>query len=486
MTDRAPSSAGSAVRAVARKELLELARDGRFRAAAAVALGLLLVAVGFGLVQARALREERLAADHGAEEHWKTQDDKNPHVAAHYGTYVFKPAGPLPFLDPGVEPYLGGSIKLEAHRRNGATGARALDATGLSRFGGLSAALVLQLLVPLLVIGLAFGAWTSERERGTLRQLQSLGVSPWRILAGKALGLTVALVVVLAPAAVAVGAAAAAFADGGPAGSTARLVAMGAAYAAYVAIFVALTLAVSSRARSSRGALVAMLGFWVVTAQVAPRAASDAAAFLAPAPTQAEVAAAVREGIEVGVPGGPAREARVEALTEAILEREGFAGAETLMDASLLASLELEAEATFENEVIDHHHARLSAAITRQERVAEAFAVVSPVIAVRTLSRALAGTDVAHHQHFEAAAEAHRRALVDALHRAFARKGGDAGWDYRAGREVWDAMPDFEHQPPGVAWVLSRHTLSVAALGAWLVGAALLAARGASRIQVVG
>jgi ABC-2 type transport system permease protein len=153
--------------ALIQKELREIVRDGRLRVVSAAVLGLFLVTLGLGLREAAAVRAERHAAQDVADDHFRTQDDKNPHVAAHYGSYVFKPAGALSFVNPGVDAFVGVSLKLEAHKRNALEGARARDGTALARFSRLSVASVLELLVPLLVVAMGFAAWTAERERGT-------------------------------------------------------------------------------------------------------------------------------------------------------------------------------------------------------------------------------------------------------------------------------------------------------------------------------
>ena len=477
-------------RALIRKELREVIRDGRFWVIALIIAGLSLVALSFGLSRSRAVATERAAAQHDADEHWRGQGDKNPHVAAHYGTHVFKPVGALPFIDPGVEPFVGVSVKLVAHRRNDPAAGRAQDATGLSRFGGLSVALVLQLLIPLLTIGLGFSAWTAERERGTLRQLASLGLPPRVLAAGKALGIAASLGVLLVPALVVGGMVIALWPDAASGHhhvasfDVARPFAMALAYLAYFVVFVGLVLAVSAWARSSRAALVALLGFWVASALIAPRAASDAAAWLAPIPSRAQTAAAVQQAIAEGLPGVP-REKRVDAITETLLAEQGFQGAEMFMPPALLASIELQAEATFENEVIDHHESQLSAAIERQEQLSQAAAVLSPVVAIRSLSMAFAGTDFAHHRHFADAAERHRRNLVAMLNSELGAKGGDDAWKYKAGRELWERAPAFHPHKPELGWVLARQQLSLAALLVWLIAAVLGAWRGARRIRVV-
>lgn len=468
------------------KELCEIARDGRFRAVGIAVLGLLLVTLGLGFRDVVAVQQERRDAQATADDHFRTQDDKNPHVAAHYGTYVFKPAGALSFINPGVDAFVGVSLKLEAHKRNALEGARARDGTALARFSRLSVASVLELLVPLLVIAIGFGMWTSERERGTLRQLASLGVPPRSLLFGKTCALLFSLGALLVPALLLGGLSAWLFAPEleAPPGSGKRLGVLGLVYAAYVTVWAFLTLCVSASAKSSRGALVVMLGLWVGTSLIVPRVAADAAEWIVPVPSGEAVGAKIRADLATGLPGGPDREARIEQLYEAVLEEQGFKGAEMLMDASLLNGLELRAEAEFENEVLDHHFAALGRALDRQETLGQALALLSPVLAIRSLSMALAGTDAAHHRYFSERAEQHRRGLIDMLNREFAERGGAAGFDYKAGRELWERAPRFQYTPPGLSWVLGRQVSSLLLLAVWLVGAALGARWAVARIRV--
>lgn len=471
--------------ALIQKELRELARDGRLRGVGAAVLGLFLVTLGLGLREVAAVRAERHAAQTVADDHFRTQDDKNPHVAAHYGTYVFKPASALSFVNPGVDAFVGVSLKLEAHKRNGVEGARARDGTALARFSRLSVASVLELLVPILIVAMGFAAWTAERERGTLRQLKSLGVAPRALLLGKLLALLVALAGLLVPAfalgAVGVSLFGAALEGGG----SGRLLVLVLAYGSYIALWAFLTLWASARAKSSRGALVALLGLWVGVSLIVPRVATDVAVALAGVPSGAVLSERVHKSLQDGLPGGPTRDDRVNAISEVLLEQYGFKGAETLMDASLLNGLELQAEARFENEVLDHHFAAFGAALDRRERLEQALGVLSPVLVVRSLSMALAGTDAAHHRHFSDRAEAHRRGLVELLNREFAERGGAAGFDYKAGKETWEKAPAFQYTPPSLDWVLRRQLTSLVLLMAWLMVAVLGARFSASRLEVV-
>lgn len=468
-----------AVGALAGHELRTVWRDGRLPVAG-LALGALLVAaVVSGQVRAGAAERERADARDAARRQWVEQDDKNPHSAAHYGTHVFKPVGALEAFDPGATPWLGVTLKLEAHRRELASDAPAADATALDRFVALSPATVLQLLLPLVIIALGFGLWTRERESGTLRQLMAQGLAPSALFVGKTLGFLGVAALVALPASV--GTLAAVGGDA-PAG---RLAALAGVQALWTLTWVGLTVAVSAMARSSRTALVALLALWGGVALVGPRLVADLATAAAPVVDRDAFAQMVARSLQGGVPGGPSREERVDALSQAKLEAAGFVDAGVMMDEGLLGALELQAEAAFENEVLTHHFAELDAALARREEVARWLGWLSPYAAVRAVSAGLSGTDAAHHRDFAGAAERHRQALVDQLNTVFAEQAGADGWDYKAGRDVWAKAPAMAWTPPGPGAVMAARSEAVGALLGWCVLALALGARSVRRMKVV-
>ena len=477
------SQSANMLRQLVRKELREVLRDGRFWVAGVAIAGLLCVALIFGLRQQASVAREYAVAQASAEQQFLSQDEKNPHEAAHYGTYVFKPVGLLSFIDPGVEPLVGSSIRLVAHARNAPGGARAAEASSLSRLGPLSVAAVLQLLLPLLLLVLGFSTWTAERERGTLRLLLSLGAKPGTLFVGKLLGLFVSVACLLLPALLGGGLVLSALSEG----STAldRLAALGGLYALGLASFLFLALGISALAKSSRSALVAVLALWVGMALVLPRVGQSVAELTAPVLDREAFDREVASTMAAGLPGQGGREARVTAITEALLEREGFAGAETLMDPSLLAGLELQAEAQYENEVLDQLHAKRAQQLERREQTLRWFSLAAPPLALQSSSAALAGTDHAHHRHFADAAEQHRRALIEMLNRAFAESGGADGWSYRAGRETWAKAPAFVYQPPTLSWSLASQRVQLLSLGLWFVGSLAFAAWASTRVRAV-
>ncbi|NOT27789.1 MAG: DUF3526 domain-containing protein [Acidobacteria bacterium] len=436
------------VTTIARKDLQLLFRDGRLPWAGGVVLVLLATALLVGWERRAEISTERAAAQLLDYDDWVAQPERHPHNAAHQGMHVFKPDPALSVLDPGIDPYVGSTIWLRAHLQSELTFMPAQDATGLQRFGELSPAWVLQILGPLLVIVLGFDAFSSERELGTLRQTLSLGITSRQLFLGKALGQAMAVGVLLGPAAVI--AALATFAGSGAAigDIAARLGWLFLGYSLYVAAAVFIVLAVSAIVRSSRLALVALLGIWIATTLLAPRAASDLSRVWYPSPTRLAFNAAL--GADMG-----------HVAEEVWQENFGLStqwSPELPLDKWGLA-LQVDDHAGYG--VMDRHFAELWDTFAAQQRAQEWLGLVAPVLAVRAFSMGVAATDFSHYRDFSLAAERHRRVLQDVVSADLVKNADPRGtghFDYRAGTDLWQHVPPFQYTPPSVAWAVG-HTM---------------------------
>ena len=454
----------SVVWTVARKETREILRDGRFRWTAAGLLAVLCVAPIAGWRQWTADTVLRTRAAAIQREEWLDRGRMHPHMAAHDGTFVFKPLQPLAALDPGVDPEIGGFVFLEAHRQNHFGGRAAHSVAADSALGTPTVARLLQLAVPLLVLLLVFPAFSREREQQTLGLALSSGIRARDLAAGKFLGSAMPLVgIVVAAAGVSV---LATVASGGIQvlmSATPRLAAWLTLYLTYYGVLMVLGLAVSAVARSSREALAWVVALWFANCVMAPTVAIDLAARLRPVPTVAEFEA----GLEQDLAGMPPFEARVADAASRLVREHGMASpGELPVDPRGVALAEGEREST---EIYRRHMAALFDTYVAQERLYELWGAVAPAVAVERLSMALAGTDIAHHRRFAEAADAYREEFVQRFNQAIAvndeiaRQPGDTTLysRYLAGRELWEQVPRFTYEVPPLSWALGRTFLSL-------------------------
>lgn len=468
---------------IARKEFVDAWRDGRFRIGAALVVVLLVVSGLLAWQQTERARAERDAATALERKNWLEQGDKNSHSAGHYGVNVFKPTSPLATFDRGIEPFVGTTVFLEAHRQNQTAFLPAQDATSMRRFGELSAAVALQMLVPLLVVLLAFGALAGERESGTLRQILSLGVQPRQLVLGKALGLSLTLAALLVPAAGLLAIMLARSSGADASGTWTRAALLAGCYAAYLAIFVAGSVAVSAASRTSRTALTILLSVWALNCIVAPRLVSDVVHQNLPTPKLAEFESEMQKDVMEGLDGHDSRNKRLEEFTRETLEKHGKSRPEELpFNFQGLVMLESEKHAA---EVFDHHFGKLWDRIQEQDRAVAWAGFAAPMLALRAASMSFAGTDFAHHRHFARAAEDHRRDFVRVLNEDLMNNARPGDHRYTAGRSLWEQLPVFRLEPltPAQAWNEARPGVLV--LAAWLVVAILGLFSSAGRLRVV-
>ena len=448
---------------VARKEFREIIRDGRIKWSALILAVMLVAALGTAGQRFADISTERAAAQEVVNMQFAAQGEKNPHAAAHYGLYAFKPVTPLSFFDTGISSYTGVSVWLEAHKQNDAEGEPARDATAIARFGELTAAFTLQMLLPLLVILLAFPSFAGEREAGTLRQVLSMEVSPVQLLFGKALGAATALSLFIGPILI-LGLVGLAFAPGGF-GYLGHGFVLVIVYVIYALIFLFLTLAVSANVKSAQAALVVMVGFWAISSFVFPRAASDASRLLYPTPTAVSFQANIDEAMQSGL-NGVSPDTFVQQRQEQTL---ALYKVETVEELPInFQGMIFDLQEKLGNEVFDKFYGDLYAIFDQQTGLHQMFSVGSPRMAMQLASMELSGTALTQHLEFTGQAEQYRRDLIADMNRdiTFNSEAGRA--DYRAGPELWASIEPFEYKPASLATLLSRLGPSFMVMFLWL------------------
>ncbi|HWI17187.1 MAG TPA: ABC transporter permease subunit [Vicinamibacterales bacterium] len=462
---------------VAVKDATEIWRDGRFRWAAGLLILLIVAAVAGGVHNQSEIARQHIDAQQAERDVWLDKGDMNPHAAAHYGAFVFKPVQPLSAIDPGLDPYVGVFVFLEAHKQQLARHRPIEDATPTRRLGQLTPASAALVLLPLLVVSLTFSSFAGERDQGTLRPLLAMGISRRALLAGKALGAMLPLAAIILPAAVIGGVIVWWNTPADPeAPIAARAAAMAVVYLAHTLIWIGAGLAVSARAKSQGTALVVLLALWFVNAFVAPPMAMGAAKWLDPSPSAIEFAASIQDEKDTW----PSWDARVESVMTRFLEGEFDS---TMAPANIEVTALLESEAD-ETALYNRRFDELFTQFARQAQIFERIGAFAPTLAARTLSMAFAGTDEAHDRQFSAAASAYRSQMLTTLNGELAASGRFNTFDYTRGRDLWEKVPPFDYDVPSAGWALSSRAWSATVLAAWLIAVSLLAAWSVASMRV--
>ena len=412
-----------------------------------------------------------------ADKEFDGQPARHPHRMVHYGHFVFRPMPALAAFDPGIDAFTGSTVFLEGHRQNSANFGDVRQSSLLARFGQLTPAFVLQLLAPLVLVFIGFGAVSREREGGTLRLLFAHGVTARSLMTGKALALAGVGALMFAPAGLALSWLS--LSEGAPPLETLGL---GLAYMIYLFAWVMMIVIVSSLSRHSRTALMALLGLWATTTILVPRIAPDIAIAAAPLPTRLETDIAIMRDLhEIGDPHNP-EDPHFAAFKARTLQQYGVQRVEDL-PLNYRGLLAMEGEA-LTSRLFDKYARQQLAEQRKQRTVATGFGLLSPAIALRSVSMALSGTDLEGHRRFLEQAESYRYDIVQRLNRLQAEEvtfadDGNRNKDPEAGRRVkidpahWHEVPDFTYKGATVADKMTATLPGTALLLLWLLALGL-------------
>lgn len=435
--------------------------------------------------------QQHLAHENSQEvrERWVNNPDKHPHRMAHYGYVAFRQKYPLSFFDFGMDSYVGNVVFLEAHKQNTVNFSAASLTNGLLRLGEISAGMILQLLVPLLLFFWGFQSIAKEREQGTLKILFMQGVSGRELIVGKSLGLFSLSLTIILPA-VAIGGILLQFnyLSHHYTEVYLRFSLLSFSYLGYFLLLSFLAVLVSARSSSSRSALIQLIGYWLLFTLVLPKVSQVVGQSMYPTPSKIEFDVAVEEElIKQGDSHNP-NDPHYQALKDSLLTKYGVESTDDLpFNYSGFVMREGE---RLSAETFNRHQSQLVSLFLQQQRVIRLTAVFNPYLAIKNLSMALSGTDYMAFKDFQEQTETYRYELAQHMNElqiehiantvsSSAEKGAVISKRY------WENTPDFEHQFLPFSTVLRHELLSFLSLFLWLGGMILLTITYSNRIKVI-
>ncbi len=412
---------------------------------------------------------------------WESIQAMNPHSAAHYGTYVFKPSNLLSSLDEGVNSITGNVLRVEGHVQNEMVYSEASQMQVVSRFGKLKSSLLLKYIVPLLLIFLAFSSVSSEKQSGRLKLLVLQGAQPLQVILAKTLAVWLYGVLLL-------GLVIAVYSllniQNLNSDIVLRTLFFFLSYALYYFIITGLSVFLSARWQNATVALTSMLGIWILWTVFLPNIFLSSVEKWHPLPSRNEFKAAMREDRSKGLDGhNPADERGIE-LEKSVLAEYGVDSVSQLP--INFDGIRMQADEEYGNQVWDKHFGNMRQVFARQKQSMQFGGLINPFISLQNASMGFTASDNLHYQEFLVQVENYRRDFIKTLNDKHAYGGSKTGdWGWEANNEFYKSVPDYDYRPTALAVVLKNYLLDVGILVFWSVLTLVLLFFGARKMQLV-
>ena len=417
-----------------------------------------------GIIQNNKLNAEQELAHEHIRSQWDEMEASNPHSAAHYGTYAFKPVSVLNSIDEGINSVTGNVLRLEGHRQNDIVFSEASQSLMISKFGKLKPSLIFQFIIPLLLIFFSFNTYMSERNSGRLKLMLVQGASLRKVVFSKVLsiwfiGLFLLLVTLFFQL----------LFNYNNLNSDVfiRLLILFSSYAFYYLILINITVLLSVIFKSSTAALSLTVLTWVFWTIFFPTIMGNTTEKLSPLPTRIEFKEAMAEDRSKGIDGHNPRGERRDALEKATLEKYNV---DKLEDLPInFSGIVMQEDEEYGNMVWDKHFGDLYTQLEKQKSNYQLSGLINPFASLQNLSMGSSGSDMFHHLDFLKKAESYRRIFIKTLNDEYAfggSKTGERGW--KATNEFFRSVKDFKYELPTFLSLYSKYLIDVIIILFWV------------------
>ena len=416
--------------------------------------------------------ENQSKAQAAAEKHiraqWDNLEPMNPHRAAHYGVYVFKPISILNSLDDGVSSITGNVLKLEGHVQNEIVHSEASQSITISKFGKLKPSLILQYVVPLFLIFLSFGSITNDKETGRMKLITLQGVPPEKLVLSKSIsiwlyGLMLIMLSVLLQLSL---------------GSLAldaglRLGLTFISYGLYYLIVVCLSTFVSVSFKNNTSAISLLLSTWIVWTIFLPKIWGNTVEKVYPLPSRQNFIAQMKEDRSKGIDGHNPRDERRSKLEKEYLLKYKV---DSLSQLPInFDGIVMQADEEYGNQVWDKHFGNNYLIYQKQKKLYQLSGLLNPFSALQNLSMGFCGSDMIHHLDFLKKAEHYRRYLIKTLNDKHAHGGSKTGeWRWTVDNAFFRSIKTFDYQTMLIKDQIENYLLDILVLIVWVIFAGYL------------
>jgi len=409
---------------------------------------------------------------HESREDWLKNPDKNPHRMAHYGNFAFRKSTSLSVFEFGMEPFFGNAIYLEAHKQNTANFSEAGFSNSMLRFGEISIAMVLQILLPLLIFFLGFNSVAAERENGTLKLLLSQGINWKQLLLGKTLGIASVMMMLFVPTIMVL-----VFvwlllqnftisAD-----ETIKMLLFVFFHFIYLIFFCAIAVLISASSKTSKKALVSLIGIWLIFTIIMPRTTQAIGAYIFEAPSKIQFNSDIEKDILKQGDSHNPNDLHYKAIKDSLLRTYKVDSVQKL-PFNYSGFIMTEGEKISSN-IYNKHLESLLEIYKKQNSFSKTVSFINPYIAMKNLSMGLSNTDYDSYIDFQKQAEAYRYSMAQKMNGLQIKyisnkKPGPKDKPLIIGKEHWADVQEFHYEPKGIWEILKSEIISVISIFLWI------------------
>ena len=421
----------------------------------------LVIVVILGIIQNNNQKIYQTKAQTHVRQQWESLEAMNPHRAAHYGSYAFKPVNILNSMDSGINDITGNVIKLEGHVQNEIVYSEASQSLSISKFGKLKSSLLLQYVIPLFLIFLAYGSLSNEKETQRLKLLIFQGTSITKLTFAKSLsvwfyGLMLLVTTIIVQS----------FFSENNLDIYKRLFLITISYGIYYYVIASLATYFSARFKNNISALSSILAVWIIWTIFLPKIWGNTVEKIYPLPSRQEFKTIMKEERSKGIDGHNPTDKRRELLKEKYLAEYEV---DSLKNLPInFDGIVMQEDEEYGNIVWDKHFGNNYNILQKQKTLYQVSGFLNPYASLQSLSMGLCGTDMIHHLDFLKKSEEYRRYLIKTLNDKHAYGGSRTGdWKWTVDSTFFKSINDFSYNTPKIENQIKYYYIDLACLLLW-------------------
>ena len=436
-------------------------------------IGILLLYAAFtGWDNYKSQNETSEKYQHESRKDWLKNPDKNPHRMAHYGNFAFRKSTPLSVFEFGMEPFFGNAIFLEAHKQNTANFSEAGFSNSMLRFGEISIAMVLQVLLPLLIFFFGFNAVAYERENGTLKILLTQGISWKQLLIGKTLGIASVIMMFFVPTIIVLVLVWLFLQDFAvTTDATVKMLLFVLFHLAYLLFFCVIAVLISAASKTSKKSLITLIGIWLLFTIILPRTTQAIGAYIYEAPSKIQFNSDIEKDILKQGDSHNPNDPHYKAIKDSLLRAYKVDSVQKL-PFNYSGYIMTEGE-KISSRIYNEHLAELLKIYKKQNSFSKTVSFLNPYIAMKNLSMGLSNTDYESYVDFQKQAEDYRYAMAQKMNGLQIKyisnkKPGPNDKPLTIGKEHWADVEEFYYKPKKIGTVLKNEIISIISIILWI------------------